>query len=281
MFTDMIDTSNEDDCGSCCSSSEDEDDWANCVAGTLREEKLKEIMHNAGFGDIECTGLTHYKTSDTTFGASFRARKIAGDTFREAHWDNIFKTKDYTQVLWHQVSPESSFKLINTYAKKDEKIIDVGCGASLLVDHLLESGNKNISLLDTSKTSLDIVKNRLGNKSGIPTYICSDIINFIPSEKFNIWHDRAVFHFLLLKKEREKYFEVLQKSLVCGGIAIINTFALGGQTQCAGLDIIQYDAIKMCEELPAGLELIKAEDFIHITPSKGEQAYSSFVIKKL
>lgn len=281
MFTDMIDTSNEDDCGSCCSSSEDEGDWANCVAGTLREGKLKEIMHNAGFGDIECTGLTHYKTSDTTFGASFRARKMAGDSFREAHWDNIFKTKDYTQVLWHQVSPQSSVKLINTYAKKDEKIIDVGCGASLLVDQLLESGYKDISLLDTSKTSLDIVKDRLGDTSGVPTYICSDIINFAASEKFNIWHDRAVFHFLLLKKEREKYFEVLQKSLVHGGIAIINTFALGGQTQCAGLDIIQYDALKMREELPTGLELIKAEDFIHITPAQGEQEYTSFIIKKI
>ncbi len=281
MFADMIDIAEEEACNTCCSAAAEEGDWANCVAGTLKKEKLIEIMRKAGFGAIECTGINHYKTSDTTYGATFRAKKISSDRIRQLHWDTIFETKDYTQVLWHQNSPIVSLELIKSYAKKDDSIIDVGCGASLLVDNLIDLGYKNITLLDTSKISLDIVKNRLGSKSKTARYICSDIMHFEPTEKFNIWHDRAVFHFLLLKKERSRYFEVLKESLAFDGVAIINTFAVGGQTECAGLEIVQYDYEKILQELPSGLELIRYENFTHITPKESEQAYSYFVIKKL
>jgi len=285
-FADMIDISLEEEncCAiensvSCCTA--DEEDWANCVAGTLRHNELIEIIENSGFRDVECTGLTHYTTSETTQGATFKATKIPSDTLREQHWDTLFKTKDYTQVLWHQETPKTSLMLIEQYAKKDDFIIDVGCGASLLVDTLINSGYENITLLDTSKTCLDIVKNRLSSQSNIPNYICSDIMNFTATQKFNVWHDRAVFHFLLLEKERKKYFEVLGESLIPGGIAIINTFSVGGEIQCAGLDIIPYNDEKMVQELPSGLVLVEHKEFIHITPKNSEQKYSSFVIKKI
>ncbi len=166
-------------------------------------------------------------------------------------------------------------------ANTDDAIIDVGCGASLLADRLIDNGYKDITLLDTSKCSLDIVKERLADKADVPTYICSDIMHFEPSRQFTIWHDRAVFHFLLRKKERVAYFEKVMQSLLTGGTAIISTFRVGGQTQCAGLDIIQYDRDKMLEELPEGLELIAYEAFTHITPIDSEQAYSAFVIRKI
>ena len=280
MFADMIDVSTED-ATTCCAAAAEEGDWANCVAGTLREGKLIDIMSQAGFGEIECTGLTHYKTSDTTYGATFRATKKELAEVRQSHWENVFKTKEYTKVLWHQKSPTVSLELITRYSTKDDAVIDVGCGASFLVDKLIDKGYKNITLLDTSKTSLDIVKKRLADKDNTPIYICSDIMHFEPTQQFNIWHDRAVFHFLLLKKERAQYFEKVKKSLLSGGTAIISTFRVGGQTQCAGLDILQYDHNKMLEELPQGLELIKYEEFTHITPSESEQAYSSFVIRKV
>ncbi|MFA6192847.1 MAG: methyltransferase domain-containing protein [Sulfurimonas sp.] len=280
MFADIIDIA-EEACNTSCSAAAEEGDWANCVAGTLKKEKLIEIICKVGFGAVECTGINHYKTSDTTYGATFRAKKISSDRLRQLHWDTVFETKDYTQVLWHQNSPTLSLELINNYAKKDDFIIDVGCGASLLVDNLIEMGYKNITLLDTSKISLDIVKNRLGSKLETAKFVCSDIMHFQPTEKLNIWHDRAVFHFLLLKKERARYFEVLKESLTSDGIAIINTFALGGQTECAGLKIVQYDYEKILQELPSDLELIKYENFTHITPKESEQAYSYFVIKKI
>jgi ubiquinone/menaquinone biosynthesis C-methylase UbiE len=280
MFADMIDVSTEDTTA-CCAAAKAEDDWANCVAGTLREEKLIEIMRKAGFGGIECTGLTHYKTSDTTYGATFRAKKIPQDEARHSHWENIFQTKDYTKVLWHQSTPTVSLELIKRYAAKEDAVIDVGCGASLLVDALIDSGYENITLLDTSETSLGIVKKRLAEKADMPACICSDILHFEPSRQFAIWHDRAVFHFLLHKKERVRYFEAVMKSLQQGGTALISTFRVGGQTQCAGLDIVQYDREKMLEELPEGLELIAYEAFTHITPIDSEQAYSAFVIRKI
>jgi arsenite methyltransferase len=210
----------------------------------------------------------------------FDGDKGLANEFRQTHWDTLFRTKDYTQVLWHQESPIISFNLIIEYASKEDFIIDVGCGASFLVDNLIECLYKNLTLLDISQTSLEIVKKRLQENGSIPTYICSDILNFQSSKKFNIWHDRAVFHFLLQKNERDKYFEILKDSLHLGGVAIISTFRVGGQTQCAGLDIVQYDEDKMRAELPQGLELLSYDEFVHHTPKQTQQEYCAFLIRK-
>jgi len=281
-FADMIDISELSCCSieqSSCCASEGEDDWANCVAGTLRQDELIDIIKKAGFSDVACTGLTHYTTAETTQGAIFQAKKIPSTQLREKHWDSIFKTKDYTQVLWHQTSPQHSLELIKQYVNKEDAIIDVGCGASLLVDTLLGEGYKDITLLDTSDTCLNIVKQRLVSPT-MPTYVCSDIVNFKATKEYVLWHDRAVFHFLLSQKERDAYFNVLHESLSLGGIAIINTFAKEGEMQCAGLDIIPYDETSMREVLPKNLELISCKDYIHTTPRSTEQKYASFVIKK-
>ena len=284
-FADMIDISVEE--GSCCAiekssccDNENEEDWANCVAGTLRKDELIKIIEEAGFKDVVCTGLTHYTTSETTQGATFSARKIPAVELREKHWDGLFKSKDYTQVLWHQTSPQHSLKLIHQHTGKEDAIIDVGCGASLLVDTLLGEGYEDITLLDTSDTCLNIVKQRLASPT-MPTYICSDILNFKATKPYLLWHDRAAFHFLLTKKEKDAYFETMSQSLTIGGIAIINTFAKEGEMQCAGLDIIPYDESSMREILPENLELIAYNGFMHTTPRGTEQKYASFVIRKV
>lgn len=280
FFADMIDISEPSCCSleqsSCCDSSEE--DWANCVAGTLHENELIELIQKAGFKDVECTGHTHYTTAETTRGATFSATKIPADERRENHWDGIFKNVDYTQVLWHQSSPQKSIELIEKYVKVDANIIDIGSGASYLVDNLLQNGYKNITLLDTSKTALQIVKSRLKNDK--VQFICSDILNFKNDKKYDLWHDRAVFHFLLSQKEREQYFKVLANSLESKGIAIISTFKVDGPIQCAGLDIVQYNHQKMLEELPSGLNLIESEEFTHVTPKESAQEYIYFVIQK-
>ncbi len=284
MFADMIDVSEkEDECSladqsSCCSVNEE--DWANCVAGTLRKEELIQMLEEAGFSDVECVDINHYTTSKTTRGAIFRAIKIPSVKAREDYWNHVFNTKDYTQVLWHQTAPDLSLKQIETYSEKDDFIIDVGCGASLLVDKLIAKGYQNLFLLDASKESLGIVKKRLGDKADIPVFICSDIVNYTPTQQFKVWHDRAMFHFLLNRQDRIRYFDVLKKSLLPNGIAIINTFAVGGEKECAGLNITQYDADKIAEELPVGLSLVNTKNFMHITPKNTEQKYSSFFIKR-
>ena len=282
FFADMIDISKETECcseeTSSCSVSSGEEDWANCVAGTMRENELIGLIQKSGFEDVQCTGLTHYTTAETTQGATFKATKISSNKFRESHWNSIYNTKDYTQVLWHQESPLESINRIITYAKQDDKIIDVGCGTSLLVDDLITCGYKNITLLDTSDTSLNIVEKRVYEQS--IRYSCQDILDFKTSEKFDIWHDRAVFHFLTTQKERDKYFEVLSNSLNSGATAIISTFMIDGPIKCAGLNIVQYDYNKMLNELPSNLELVEAKESTHITPSQSEQKYIYFIIKK-
>ena len=282
FFADMIDVSVDE--GSCCSveasscCNSDEEDWANCVAGTMREHELIELIIKAGFSEVECTGHTHYTTAETTKGATFKATKVASSQLREKHWEGIFQNADYTQVLWHQSSPKKSIELIKKYIKNDANIIDVGCGASYLVDNLLDDGYRNITLLDTAQTSLDIVQTRIN--SNAVEFICSDILNFQADKKFDVWHDRAVFHFLLSKREREEYFKVLDNSLKPESIAIISTFRTDGPIQCAGLDIVQYNHQKMLEELPSTLSLLESEEYTHITPKESRQEYIYFVIQK-
>jgi len=280
-FADMIDISEPSCCSleqnSCCESF-GEEDWANCVAGTMREDELIKLMQKSGFKGVECTGHTHYKTAQTTQGATFRAIKISADKRREHHWDNLFQKVDYTQVLWHQSSPQKSVDLIVKYVKNNAKIIDAGSGASYLVDNLLKADYQNITLLDASKTALSIVESRIKNNK--VRFICSDILNFKNDEKYDLWHDRAVFHFLLSQKERKQYFRVLENSLKPKGIAIISTFRTDGPIQCAGLDTMQYDYQKMLREIPASLNLIESEEFAHITPKGTIQDYIYFVIQK-
>ena len=283
-FADMIDISNkdvnicsQDTESSCCT--KDEADWANCVAGTLHQAELIKIIEDAGFKDVECTGLTHYITSDTTKGATFKATKIPSADIRESHWNNLFQSVNYKEVLWYQDSPSKSLSLINSYVNKDASIIDVGCGTSLVVDNLLESNYKNLTLLDTSKKALEIVKQRIG-KSNVK-YIRNDILNFNARAEYDLWHDRAVFHFLTSKKDRDKYFEVLSTSLKKNGVAIISTFGIGGPNMCAGLNTIKYDDTKIYNQLPSSLELIEYADYIHITPNNSEQEYTYFIIKKV
>jgi len=146
------------------------------------------------------------------------------------------------------------------------------------VDNLLELGYKDITLLDTSRTSLEVVKNRINSLH--VNYICGDILTFSTQKKFDLWHDRAVFHFLLSQKERQRYFEVLSNSLKDNATAIISTFRVDGEIQCAGLDIVPYNYEKMLAELPKNLELIESEEYTHITPKESEQKYIYFLIKK-
>lgn len=294
FFADMIDISEskpDSEISSCCggaaakedscSTGSDDAQWANCVAGTLKKEKLMQIMAEAGFGEIECTGLSEYKTSKTTQGATFSAVKIPADERRRAHWEEVYKSKDYTQVLWHQSSPDLSLGLIERAGiGQEDEIIDVGCGASLLCDRLSEKGYRNLTLLDISSASLKIVKERLGSRAEAVEFVCGDVTQFRSEKRFDLWHDRAVFHFLLNESERRDYFKALHQALKEGGIAILNTFSVEGPTMCSGLDIVQYDEQKMRDELISGLELIESREALHHTPKETYQAYRYFILKK-
>ena len=199
---------------------------------------------------------------------------------RKEHWENIYKTKDHKKVSWHQESPEISLELLSKiHADSSQSIIDVGCGASVLTDKLIEQGYRDITLVDLSEEALSTIKDRLGNEGNIPSYLSQDITKATFIDTFDIWHDRAVFHFLTDLKDRKDYMLTLSKSLSNNGRAIIGTFSINGPNACSGLDVVQYNEEKMKSELSPDLELVDSVISLHNMPSGAEQEFMYFIIK--
>ena len=197
------------------------------------------------------------------------------------HWQSVYQTKDYRRVGWYQDSPETSLDLLNKIdASKDSRIIDAGCGASLLVDHLLILGFQHITLTDLSSEALSITKERLKSKGNIPVYNVGDITQSSFSQPFDIWHDRAVFHFLTDHESQQAYMKTLVNSLVQKGTAIIGTFSVNGPDRCSGLPVVRYDDQKMNKVLPSELLLTESVIRNHFTPGGIKQEYCYFIIKK-
>jgi len=195
----------------------------------------------------------------------------------KTHWQNIYGGTSPLEVSWYENEPALSMQLIrNSQVALDAPIIDIGGGASLLADCLCGEGYINISVLDISAKALAYVQDRLGDKASSIKWYVEDITRFDPSQQFSLWHDRAVFHFLTDKSDRDKYLKVLKRALVPNGQLIIAAFAIGGPTKCSGLEIVQYDAEKLMTELGEGFELVEQRNETHITPANKEQKFSYF-----
>ena len=196
---------------------------------------------------------------------------------KKAHWEKVYNSKSPLEVSWYQTRPTLSMRLIrHTQIAHDEPVIDVGGGASTLVDHLLDTGFSNISVLDISASALTQARKRLGDRSAEVNWYNEDIVGFNPPNRFTLWHDRAVFHFLTNQDERDKYVDVLKRSVKADGHVIMMTFALGGPQKCSGLDIVQYDADKLMTELGPGFELCESGHEVHVTPAGSEQQFAWF-----
>ena len=196
---------------------------------------------------------------------------------RKSHWESIYGDKDPVQVSWYQQKPVLSLQLIhNSSLALDAPVIDIGGGASELVDCLYDEGYSNLSVLDISKKALDYAKNRLGDKAAKIKWYEEDVTLFIASQKYSLWHDRAVFHFLTNKSDRVKYVDTIKSSLLSGGYVVIAAFALDGPEKCSGLDIVKYDADKLSAELGEGFKLLDQKNEIHLTPQNKEQKFVYF-----
>ena len=158
------------------------------------------------------------------------------------HWENIYQTKNLSEVSWYQPTPETSLNFFKKFeVPLTAQIIDIGGGDSYLVDHLLELGYHNISVLDISSAAIERAKLRLGEKADKVTWIVSDITTFVPTQNYDIWHDRAAFHFLTDELSISKYVETASKVLSPSGILILGTFSNQGPTKCSGIDtFFQY-----------------------------------------
>jgi len=188
-------------------------------------------------------------------------------TGRKDHWESIYGTKSEDEVSWFQASPSVSLDLVaREGVGTDSKIIDIGGGASRLVDALLERGFAHVTVLDIAEAALDQARRRLGTRATSVTWICADITRWTPGSPYDVWHDRAVFHFLTEARDRDAYKAALRASLRPGGIAIIATFALDGPERCSGLPIVRYSPQTLAQELGPAFSLLDSATQEHHTP---------------
>lgn len=193
---------------------------------------------------------------------------------RKSHWEKVYENKATNEMTWYQARPDISLLFLeDNNIDKKAKIIDVGGGDSLLVDYLIEKGYEDITVLDVSEKALSKAKKRLGKRAQKIKWICADVANFIPNLKYDFWHDRAAFHFLIQKEEIDFYIENVKYNINKGGYLILGTFSKSGPEKCSGLKIKQYTENMFTEKLNGFYEKIKCLTIDHLTPSNGVQNF--------
>lgn len=187
---------------------------------------------------------------------------------QRGHWEEVYQTKQSDAVSWFQEHATRSLELIRSVgASLNAKVIDVGGGASTLVDDLLGNGFKNVTVLDLSASALDVARMRLGTAGDCVTWIVGDICTVnLPNQTYDIWHDRAVFHFLTNPTDRAAYVQQVMKSVKPGGHVIVATFAPDGPEQCSGLPVARYSSGELHEEFGPAFELLEYTSEEHKTP---------------
>jgi len=196
------------------------------------------------------------------------------------HWENIYQTKKIDGVSWYQETPSESIELIKKFSTTNsDMIIDIGCGKGFLADNLLKLNYENITLVDISKNALKEVKERVNNKS--LNFIETDVLNLKLEQAFDIWHDRAVFHFITEAEGVEKYISLCNKYIGKGGKLIIGTFAEDGPLKCSGLEIKRYSINNLKELFKENFEFIEGFKKLHRTPFDTQQSFTFCVFKKL
>lgn len=201
---------------------------------------------------------------------------------RKKHWENIYQTKDLKDVSWYQPTPTTSLDFLKQFSiPTTAKIIDIGGGDSFLVDHLLDLGYTDLTVLDISAASLDRAKQRLGDRSTKVKWIVADAATFKPTEQYDFWHDRAAFHFLTQEEEITNYIDTIQKSIKPTGVLVIGTFSEQGPKKCSGIEIKQYSETTMTDRLKKFFEKVKCITVDHQTPFDTIQNFIFCSFKKL
>lgn len=199
----------------------------------------------------------------------------------KSHWEKIYARKGTREVSWFQAAPKVSLDLLAEYrVPLDARIIDVGGGDSLLVDHLLDRGFSDLTVLDISAKALEKARSRLGERSASVQWIVDDATRFNAPEPFDVWHDRAVFHFLTSEADVDRYLERLSRLLKPGGLLILGTFSESGPEKCSGIPVHRYSEAEMVARLQKLCDRIKCFTVDHVTPSDAVQNFLFCAFRK-
>jgi 2-polyprenyl-3-methyl-5-hydroxy-6-metoxy-1,4-benzoquinol methylase len=200
---------------------------------------------------------------------------------RVAHWENVYSTKQTTEVSWFEAEPTTALSLLEHMLPQGGKIIDVGGGASFLVDRLVAKGNWDVTVLDISSTAIEHSKRRLGDAESKVSWICADITETKQLKSYDVWHDRTVFHFLTNPIDRQAYLDRLNESLSRGGYFIVATFAPDGPEKCSGLPVCRYSPEELEATLGCAFRIVTSSHHNHLTPSAKTQRFTLAVFQKI
>lgn len=210
---------------------------------------------------------------------------------RSEHWGSVWATRAPDEVSWFQAEPTTSVRLVVGAAEaamapsggdaSSARIVDIGAGASVLVDRLLDRGCRDLTVVDISAAALDIVRDRVGDRAGLVEFVVADVTSWEPSKSFDVWHDRAVFHFLVDDSLRARYVDTVGRAVRPGGAVVLGTFAVDGPEQCSGLPVRRWSAEALAAEFGALFELVHHEREVHRTPGGGEQPFTWVVLRRL
>jgi len=197
------------------------------------------------------------------------------------HWDRIYEKRDPASVSWFQEAPRLSLDLIaRTGVGPDARIVDVGAGASSLVDHLLLLGHTSLVVADVSRAALRMVEQRLGGRRPEVEFVVGDVLERLELGEVDLWHDRALFHFLTDPEDRSRYRDSLDSHVVPGGHVVLATFATDGPEQCSGLPTARYSAQELATAFSPGYSLVVSQDELHATPDGREQAFVYVLLRR-
>lgn len=198
---------------------------------------------------------------------------------RSAHWQNVYQTKADRETSWYQDEPAPSLDLVREYALQSARIVDIGGGASALAGRLASQGY-SVTVVDVSASAIERAAARTGDLAQRVRWIVADVTEIDDLGEIDLWHDRAVFHFLTDADDQRKYVALAERSIVPGGHLVIGTFALGGPEKCSGLAVARYDEHKLAEIFSPAFTMVRSFHDTHITPWGKPQAFVFAVMRR-
>jgi SAM-dependent methyltransferase len=214
-----------------------------------------------------------------TAARSASPRRRSPSVRRRAHWERIYRTRSEEELSWHQDEPRRSAELIRTYARPEDRILDAGGGSSSLAERLAAFGFRDVTVVDVAKPALERAAARAGTGTPAVRRVRADLLCRPRLGTFDVWHDRAVFHFLTREKDRAAYLAHLRRCLAPGGLVVVASFALDGPDTCSGLPVARYSPTGLAREFGTDFRLVRSGRELHRTPWGIRQPFSYAVLR--